>query len=197
MSGITGTQAELLYSMPAPVTKNNFTTPAQVITAVPGTGPLARIPGGFFGENPNPVGRCLYLQAFGTMGNASAATFQPGVALDPTPGTIVASPSSANFYSPALATTSGITVQWQCQVWFTCTAFAETAMTLQMNGQWGQTTVASGGIGNAAGISGQCASTITGLTAATAYYVELFATWGTASVSNTTTVQQMFLFGLN
>jgi hypothetical protein len=196
MSGLTGTQAELLYSLPAPVTKNTYTTQA-VISALPGTGPLARIPGGYFMENPNPIGRCLYLQAFGTMGNASAATFNPGVALDVTPGTIVGSPSSASFYSPALATTSGITVQWQCQVWFTCTAFAETSMTLQMNGQWGQTTVASGGIGNASGISGQCASTITGLVAATPYYVELTGTWGTSSASNTTTIQQMFLFGLN
>jgi hypothetical protein len=179
--------------MPTPVTKNTYTTQA-VISALPGSGALARVPGGYFAENPNPIGRCLYMQAFGTLGNASAATFCPGVGLSATPGTVA---NSAFFYNPALATTSGVTVQWQCQVWFTCTAFAETSMTLQMNGQWGQTTVASGGIGNASGISGQCALSITGLTAANPYYVELNGTWGTSSASNTTTIQQMFLFGLN
>jgi hypothetical protein len=193
MSGYTMTTTELLYSMPAPVTKNTYTTQA-VISALPGTSPLARIPGGFFQENPNPIGRCLYMQAFGTMGNASAATFCPGISLNVTPGTIV---NNAFFYNPALATTSGITVQWQAQAWFTCTAFAETAMTIQMNGAWSQTTVASGGAGNAGSISGQCALSITGLTAATPYYVELNGTWGTSAAANTTTIQQMFLFGLN
>ena len=112
----------------------------------------------------------------------------------PTPGTVA---NVTAFYSPLLATTSGVTVQWQAQVWFTCTAFAETAMTLQMNGAWSQTTVASAGAGNAGSISGQCAASITGLTAATTYYVELCATWGASSASNTTTIQQMFLWGLN
>ena len=195
MSFITGTQAELLYSMPAPVTKNTYTSQA-VISALAASAPVARIPGGYFSENPNPLGRCLYLQAFGSMGNASAATFNPAVALDTTAGTVSA--NVVAFYSPALATTSGITVQWQCQVWITCTAFGESAgMTLQVNGQWGQTTVASAGAGNAAGISGQCAASFTGLTPATPYFVELCGTWGTSAAANTTTVQQMFLFGLN
>ena len=193
MSFLTGTQAELLYSMPTPVTKNTFTTQA-VISAPPGTGPLAKIPGGYFAENPNPVGRSIYMQAFGSMGNASAATFFPAVALDPTPGTVA---NVTAFYSPLLATTSGVTVQWQAQVWFTCTAFAETSFTLQMNGAWSQTTVASAGAGNAGSISGQCAASITGLTAATTYYVELCATWGTSAAANSTTIQQMFLWGLN
>lgn len=196
MSGYTMTQAEVLYSMPAPVTKNTFTSNA-VISAPATTSPVAKIPGGYFQENPNPIGRCLYLQAFGSLGNVSAATFSPGICLNTTAGTI-STPAAMPFYS-ATATTSGITVQWQCQVWFTCTAFGETAgMTLQVNGQWSQSTVAGGtGAGNASGISGQFASTVTGLTPATPYYVEMCAAWGTSSASNTTTIQQMFLFGLN
>lgn len=193
MSGLTMTQTELLYSMPVPVTKNTFTTQA-VISALGATAPVAKIPGGYFAENPNPIGRCLYLQAFGSMGNTAAPTFSPAIALDTTAGTAL---NPITIYS-ATATTSGITVQWNMQAWITCTAFGEAAgMTLQVNGTWGQTTVATGGAGNASGISGQFGGSLTGLTPATTYYVELFGTWGASSASNTTTIQQMFLFGLN
>jgi hypothetical protein len=193
MSFTTGTQVELLYSLVVPVVKNTYTTQA-VISQLPAVGPLAKIPGGFFAENPNAVGRCLYMQAFGTLGNTAAATFAPGIAVDVTPGTIV---SPVSFYSPALATTSGITVQWQAQAWLTCTAWTETTMSLELSGAWSQTTVASGGAGNAGSISGQCAALLTGLNPAVPQYVELLGTWGTSNVLNTTTIQQMFLLGLN
>lgn len=193
MSGFTMTQTELLYSMAAPVTKNTFTTQA-CISAPAATAAVAKIPAGYFMENPNPIGRCLYMQAFGLIGTTGTPTFSPAVALDTTPGTAL---NPITIYA-ATTQTSTIIAQWQFQAWVTCTAFGESAgMTLQVNGQWSQATVASGGVGNASGISGQCAASLTGLTPATAYYMELFGTWGTSNVLNTTTIQQMFLFGLN
>lgn len=195
MSGYTMTQAELLYTLPASVAKNNFTTQA-LIGPVAATAPVPRIPAGYFMENPNPIGRSLYLQVFGTIGvTTGSPTFAPVVGLDTTPGTLA---NSTAIYAATTPSASAVVAQFQFQLWLTCTAFGESAgMTLQLNGQWSQSTVASGGVGNAAGISSQCAATITGLTPATNYYIELFGTWGAASASNGTVIQQMFLFGLN
>ena len=53
MSGITGTQCELLYSLAAPVTKNTYTTQA-CMSALAASAAVARIPGGFFQESPDP-----------------------------------------------------------------------------------------------------------------------------------------------
>jgi len=166
-----------------------------VISAVAATAPVARIPGGFFQENPNPIGRSLYCQAFGSITNAATGfTFSPSIGLDTTAGTQA---NAVTVYA-ATAPTASIVAQWNMQFWLTCTAFGETAgMTLQVNGQWGQTTVASGGLANASGLGGQFASAVTGLTPATTYYVELFGLWSTSSASCTTVVQQMFLWGLN
>lgn len=193
MSFLSGTNVELLYSLSTPVTKNTFTTQA-LIGPLAASAPVPKIPAGFFSDNPNPIGRCLYLQVFGLIGTTGTPTFSPAVALDTAAGTAL---NPITIYSLTTQTATVI-AQWQCQVWITCTAFGETAgMTLQVNGQWSQATVASGGAGNASGISGQFATSLTGLNATLTYYIELFGTWGTSSVSNTTTIQQMFLFGLN
>lgn len=191
------TQTELLYALAAPVTKNTYTTPAAVIGPLAASAAVPRIPAGYFMENPNPIGRCLYLQAFGTIGvTTGSPTFSPSVGLDTTPGTQANAMTIYSATTPAATTLTG--AQWQFQLWVTCTAFAESAgMTLQMNGQWSQASVAGGGAGNTSGISGQCSSTVTGLTPATNYYLELFGTWSASSALNTTTLQQMFLFGLN
>lgn len=193
MSGITGTQAELLYSMPAPVTKNTYTTQA-VISALAASAPVAKIPGGFFQENPNPLGRSLYLKALGSIANTSAATFSPAVALDTTAGTAL---NPVTIYS-AIAPTASVTAQWEMEAWITCTAFGESAgMTLQVNGSWSQASVATGGALNDTGWGANFEGALTGLTPATTYYVELFGTWTASASGNTTTVQQMFLWGLN
>jgi hypothetical protein len=193
MSGITGTQAELLYCLPAQVTKNTYTTQA-VLSALAASAPVAKIPGGFFQENPNPLGRSLYLKAMGTIANTSAATFAPALALDSTAGTAL---SPISIYS-ATAPTASVTAQWEMEAWITCQAFGETAgMTLAVNGSWDQSILATGGAPSTAPFRAQFAASLTGLTPATTYYVELFGTWSASAAGNTTTLQQMFLWGLN
>ena len=104
MSFGSGTQAELIYTLPASVTKNTYTTIAA-ITGVAGTNTICSMPPGWaINDSPNPVGRSLMLEVWGTIAS-----------LDPR-------------------------VQ---------------------------------------------------------QYVELFGTWSVSNASNTTTVQQMFLWGLN
>jgi hypothetical protein len=193
VSFVTGTQAELLYSMSVPVTKNTYTTQA-VIGPLAASAPVPKIPGGWFMENPNPLGRCLYLQAFGTIANTAAATFSPAIALDTTAGTAL---NPITIYSTT-APTASVVAQWNMQAWITCQAFGETAgMTLQVNGTWGQASVATGGAANAGALGANFAGSLTGLTPATTYFVELFGTWSASSASNTTTVQQMTFWGLN
>lgn len=193
MSFLTGTQVENLYSLPAAVTKNTYTTQA-CISALAASAAVARIPGGYFSENPNPLGRCLYLKGLGSIANTSAATFSPAIALDSTAGTAL---NPITIYA-ATAPTASVTAQWDVEAWITCTAFGETAgMTLQVNGKWTQASVATGGVLNATGLGASFAGTLTSLTPATTYFVELFGTWNASAAGNTTTLQQLFLFGLN
>jgi hypothetical protein len=193
VSFISGTTAELLYSLAVPVTKNTYTTQA-CMSALAASAPVAKIPGGFFSENPNPLGRCLYVKALGTIANTAAATFAPALALDTTAGTAL---SPVAIYS-ATAPTAAVTAQWSMEAWITCQAFGETAgMTLQVNGSWDQSILATGGAPSTAPFRAQFAATLTGLTPATTYWVELFGTWSASSASNTTTLQQMFMLGLN
>lgn len=197
MSGITGTQVELLYSLPAPVTKNTYTTVA-VISALGASAPVAAVRGGFFSANPNPVGRSLFFEAFGTIANAAtAATFIPAIGINTVPGTVIASPNNIPFCT-AVTPTASTTAQWHCAGYITAQVAGETGgMTWQVNGSWALATVASGGAPNASGFGAQFAGSVTGLLASTTYYIELLGTWSASSSSATTTVQQMFLWGLN
>jgi hypothetical protein len=193
VSFLTGTQCEVLYSLPSAVTKNTYTTQA-CISALAAAAPVATIPGGYFGSVPNGVGRVLYLKAFGTIATTSAATFSPAIALDSTAGTAL---NPITIYS-TVAPTAAVTAQWDVEAWITCQAVGQSGgMTLQVNGKWTQASVASGGALNTTGWGASFAGNLTGLLASTTYFVELFGTWSASAAGNTTTLQQEFLLGLN
>jgi hypothetical protein len=200
VSFFTGTQAELLYTLPAAVTKNTYTTQA-ILSAPAATANICKIPGGYFsGSDPNPIGRPLYLRAFGSIATTSAATFSPAIALNTTAGTILGTWNTTIY--TAVAPTASVTAQWDLELWFTCQQSGDLAgLTLQMNGKWSQSSVASGGALTAPATSGWdsavVAANLTGLTPATTYFIELLGTWSASASGNTTTLQQMFLFGLN
>lgn len=193
MSFNTGTQMEQLYSLSSSITKNTYTTEAA-FTGVAGTNTLCSIPPGFFlGDVPNPVGRSLRLLVTGTIANTAAATFAVNLGLDTTAGTKA---NSTTVYA-ATAPTASTTATWVCDVLYTCTAFATSTMTLQVNGQWEQEAAASGAALNANKLSSSFNGSLTSLDPRVQFYLELFGTWSASSASNTTTVQQMFLWGLN
>lgn len=193
MSFTTGTQTELLYSLNAAVTKNTYTTEAA-FTGVSGTNTVCSLPAGFFaGENPNPVGRGLYLVVSGTIANTGAATFAVNLGLDTTAGTKA---NPVTVYA-ATAPTASVTAQWTFEAWYTCTAFATSTMSLQVNGRWTQEATAAGAALGTGQLTSSCAGLLTGIDPRVQLYVELFGTWNASSASNTTTVQQMMLFGLN
>jgi hypothetical protein len=193
MSFTTGTQAELLYTMPTAVTKNTYTTQAA-FTGVLATNTVCKIPAGWLiSTNPNPVGRALLLEVWGTTATTSAATLAVALGLDPTAGTINQSITVAG----ALAPTAAVTCPFYLTARYTCTAFLTSTATYQVNGTWRVESVASGGVPTT---SAQCVG-FTGTHASidprVDNYVELFGTWSASASGNTTTVQSMFLWGLN
>jgi hypothetical protein len=193
MSGLTMTQAELLYVLTSPITKNTYTTEAA-FTGVAGTNTICELPGGYFAlNNPNPVGRSLHLEAYGNIATTSAATFAVRAGCDGTAGTI----NQAVGVAGALAPTAAITVPWRFDAWYTCTAFSTSTFTLQVNGTWRVESVASGGVPTTAAQCSGFAGTHVGMDPRNAQYLELFGTWSASAAGNTTTVQQMFLWGLN
>lgn len=193
MSFFSGTQAELLYVLPAPVTKNTFTTIAA-ISGVAGTNPVCSIPPGFLtNENPNPIGKTLLLEAFGTIANTAAATFAAALNVNPTVATSTGNLAVAG----ALAPTAATVCPFHLKAYITCTAFATSTATYQINGLWRVESVASGGVPTAAAQCSGFSGSIASLDPRVTQYVELFGTWSASSASNTTTLQQMVLHGLN
>jgi hypothetical protein len=108
MSGYTMTQAEMLYGLPAPVTKNTFTTQA-VISAPAATQDVANVKGGYWQGGTEGLGRPLWVHAEGTIANTAAATFQMVLGWDPTPGTLGSTLATP---WPTLAPTAATTSIW-------------------------------------------------------------------------------------
>jgi hypothetical protein len=194
MSFYTGTQTEVLYTLPAAVTKNTYTTQA-CMSALGATNQIPTLPGGYFAAFPNGIGRAVLVKAWGTIATTSAATFAGALAVDTTAATAL---NPITMFT-AVAPTAAVTAQWEMEAWITCQANAATAgTTLQVNGKWQQSTVATGGaLQSAAPWTAMFAGNLTGLPSNVPLFVELFGTWSASASGNTTTLQQMFLFGLN
>src|SRR5215475_11920704 len=193
MSFVTGTQSELLYTMPAAVTKNTYTTIAA-ITGVAGTNTLCSIPAGLLlNSNPNPVGRVFQLEVWGTIANTAAATFAMNVDVNPTVATSTNNIAVNAAYTP----TGSLTAPWTMRMYAVVTAFATSTFSLQANGFVRYQSVAIGGAPTTTAQESGFSGTWTGLDPRVTQYVELFGTWSASSASNTTTVQQMMLWGHN
>ena len=192
MSFFTGTQAELLYALPASVTKNTFTTEAA-ISAVAGTTAVCTLPPGYFNDVPNAVGRVLYLRAEGIIANTANATFALNLGFDTTVGAKANSVTVNAAYTP----TASVTAPWHLEAWYTCTAFATSTFSLQVNGFVVYEQVAAGGAPSTTSQRAGFQASITGMDPRVQFYVELFGTWSASSASNTTTLHQMLLWGCN
>jgi hypothetical protein len=194
VSFFTGTQTELLYTLAAAVTKNTYTTQA-ILSAPTATAPVATIPAGYFMNPPaSGPGKAVYLKAWGTIANTSAATFSPALGIDPTPGTI----ANATTIAAAVAPTAATTTVWNVEIWITARAVGQTGgMTLQVDGRWIQEATASAAAPAASALATGFTASVTGLQGGLAYSLELLGTWSASSASNTTTLNQMLVFGLN
>jgi hypothetical protein len=193
MSFFSGTQCETLFSLASPVTKNTYTTQACMGPLI-ATAQVPTIPAGFFSPMPFGTGRAVYLKAFGTIATTSAATFAPAIAVDTTANTAL---NPIVIYTTT-APTAAVTAQWTVEAWITCQALGTSAgMTLQVNGVWDQSILATGGAPSTAPFKAQFAGNLTALASNVAYFPELFGAWSASAAGNTTTIQQMFLLGIN
>jgi hypothetical protein len=193
MSFISGTVLEQLYSLSSAVTKNTYTSIAAY-TGVAGTNTVCSIPAGFFSNNnPNPVGRGLYLELHGTIGNTAAATFANAININPTVATTTNNITINTAYTP----TASVTAPFFVKAHITCTVFTTSAMTLQINGEAKYHSVASGGAPTTTAQDVGFDGTWTSLDPRVTQYVELFGTWSASNAANTTTVKQFKLFGCN
>jgi len=195
MGFTTGTQAEQLYSLSSAITKNTYTAEAA-FTGVLGTNTVCKLAAGYFGnDNPNPVGRTLYLRAEGLIANTAAATFAVSLGFDPTAGT-KANPVTVMAATAPVAT---FTAPFHFEAWYTCTAYVTSQMTLQVNGRWVMEGANSGGAAVSTALAAGFQASISGATMDPRVdnYIELFGTWSASNAANTTTLHQMDLFGLN
>ena len=193
MSGTNGTQWETLYTLAAPITKNTFTTEAA-ITGVAGTNTVCKLPAGFFQDDvPNPVGRSLVLEVDGIIANTAVATFALQLGLD----TTVNAKANAIVVNTAVTPTAAVTAPITLRAKYTCTAYATTTMSLQVNGTMRYESVAAGGAPTTNAQVVGFRGLLTGLSPTADLFIELFGTWSASNAANTTTIDQMFLFGLN
>jgi len=193
MSNNTPVGAELLYTLSSAITKNTFTTQAA-ISGVLGTNTVCALPAGWLlADSPNPIGRSLKLDIAGTIATTSAATFAGALGMDPTAGTI----NQGITTSGALAPTAAITCPFRLEAIYTCTAYLTSTATFQVNGTWKVESVASGGVPTTSAQTSGFSGTHTGIDPRVANYIEFFGTWSASAAGNTTTIQQMLLWGLN
>lgn len=195
MSFYTGTQTELLYTLPAAVTKNTYTTQA-IMSALAASAPVATIPANYFINPPaSGPGKALFLKALGTIANTASATFALGLGIDPTPGTIANAQALSTTIAPPGGTT---TCEFHIEAWITARVVGQTGgMTLQIDGSFVMDATGTGGTPSASSLRSGFGVSVTGLQGQLAYSLELLGTWSASSASNTTTLNQMFLFGLN
>ena len=195
MSFYTGTQTEVLYTLPAPITNTAFTT-QRVVSAPTATAPVATIPAGFFGAVPNGVGRAIVIRGFGTMANqATGATLLPVLALDAAAGTLLA--AGTIFTLPALTPTAATVVPFNFEIYITANVVGATGgTTLQANGEWRHSSAAPAPIPVATNLNTHISTTLTTLSAGAQLFPEL---WCTCSSSGTTAIvlQQFLVLGLN
>lgn len=195
MSFYTGTQAELLYTLPATITNNTFTT--QRVISAPTAGTHAIVPAQFFQNPPaSGPGKALLIKGAGTVANAATgATFANVLALDSTQGTLLA--GGTIFSLPALAPTASTTIPWDFEIFITCqqTGFSQT--TLQCNGVYRQAVAASSTTLVATNLTSQIATNLTGLNSEAQMYLEMFSTCSSSNASNTISLQQLHMWGLN
>jgi hypothetical protein len=140
----------------------------------------------FLNANPNPLGRSLYLECTERLGTRRRNVRERD---QHQPGSRHTTATQLTRLTPAASVTAPMGYGMDHSQCF------EPTMTLQINGDVKYQSVArrSPATRQSAGFSGSIAS----LDPRVTQYVELFGTWSASNAANTTTVQQMKLFGCN
>jgi len=191
MSWTTGTQTEALSANYA---NGSALASSSTATSIGPTTGAAYLPANFFLPSSG-VGKSLLVKAFGVLSDTATPNLTIGVTANTTQGTYNSSGIFAT--TGTLAQGSGVTnVPWDLEVLITCSAVGASG-TFLADGMFRVYNTAT--TINTARCSSSAANPNTALTLSTesAYYVELFATWSAASASNTITVYNVAVLGLN
>ena len=191
MSFTTGTQAELLS---ANIAVGSALVSSAVATSISPTSGAAYTPSNFWLPTYG-VAKSLWINAWGVLGTTGTPNLTLAVTGNITQGTYNSSGILAT--TGVVAMPSTVTnAPWNLDVIITCsgTGASATFLTFGTFQVYGSTTAM-----NAYRISSSTANPNTAATLSTeaAYYIELAATWGTSSASNTITCYNYTVMGLN
>lgn len=189
MSGYTLTQPELYYALPAAVTKNTYTTQAVISAIASSSVPRCLIPANYF----SLIGKSAKVWAWGTIANASAATFIFAAGLDAAAGTIAGTGGATLFTTAAVTPTASTTCVFEIDMDITCRAVGNAGTTLQACGEI-DVHAASASSWSTARQSAMFDNNLTAVNNEIALYLELFGTWSASSASNTTTLDQFKVY---
>jgi hypothetical protein len=193
LSFITGTQMELFYGLSTSVTNNTFTT--QRVVSAGTTLPRCILPPNFFSYQG--IGKALYVQAAGTLGDTSTApTYTFVFGIDPTPGTLG---TSVTCYPSTTLPFTSTTVGWNLELLITCQAVGEAGTTLQVDGEYSQGTVATNAVNATSSATSNVMidTNLTTLDSEESLALELWGTFGTSNAANQVIVKQFWVFGCN
>ena len=205
MSFLTGTQAELLYSMPA----SGSAVTAAAITVMSGStaaNPGYLLPGGFFASQGGTVpGKALLLKGGGSWATPTAArttVFTAG--LDTTAGTLGITLAKTGTLTTVI-TTATAAFDFEIMVTMTAQGVGATAGTLNAVGwvEYGiANNAATGTFGtysanNASRFLIGTPQTAVTFNPLTAYYLEVFNTWDAVTNAPTITLTNFYVYGLN
>jgi hypothetical protein len=198
ISFLTGTQAELLFSMPAAgaaVSGTVTTGTAALVTPVGGaTAPAYFLPAYFFSDSYG-TGKSILIQGGGTLANgATTETLQLGLYLDTavgTPGTVLCRTGAFSPFGASTAQTGAFMFEVLITAASVGTAGVLNAVGRVFTGQAGTTGTAGGSVFLMGSSSEPTINNATG------YYVELYASFGATTTSQTVTLTNMLVWGLN
>ncbi len=205
MSFLTGTQAELLYSMPA----SGSAVTAAAITVMSGStaaNPAYALPANFFStQGGTGPGKALLIKGGGFWSSATAArttVFTAG--LDTAAGTLALTLGKTGVITTFVTSANA---QFNFEIMATCTAqgVGATAGTLNVVG-WVEYGIANNAATGTIGTYSTnnlsrfaCAQPQTAVTfnTLTSYYVEVFNTWDATTNAPSITLTTFYVYGLN
>jgi hypothetical protein len=205
VSFLTGTQCELLYSMPA----SGSAVTAAVITVMSGStaaNPAYALPANFFSPQTGTApGKALLLKGGGSWATATAArTTAFTVGLDTTAGTLGITLAKTGTLTTVVQATAAA-FDFEVMVTMTAQGVGATAGTLNAVGwvEYGvANNAATGTFGtyssnNASRFMIGTPQTAVTFNTLTSYYLEVFNTWDATTNAPTITLTNFYVFGLN
>lgn len=163
-------------------------------TAVSPAGGAGYCPANFFLPSYGQA-KSLFVKAYGVLSTTSTPNLTVGVTANTTEGT---------YNSSAILATTGVVAQassvtnvaWDLEVLITCVTTGASG-TFLADGRINIQTATTAVQGIRCSSSSANPNTAVTVSTQSAYYIEMFATWGTNSASNTLTVYNYAVFGIN